>query len=129
MCQGIDGIMDTSASTSIGLIKAALDEEAMNCAIYEEGYHTEVETVAEEEIAADVVIEEEIKVEPAEVTVPDPVEEEDEFDDYDDDEDDDSGKRGGFGLGTQLKIWWGKAQKKMEDMADETDKMIGNIAN
>ncbi len=128
-CQGIDGIMDTSASTSIGLIKAALDEEAMNCAIYEEGYHTEVEVVEEEEIAAEVIMEEEVKVEPATSTAPDPVEEEDEFDDDDDDDDDTSDKGGRFGFGTQLKIWWGKAQRKMENMADETDKMIGNIAN
>lgn len=41
--QGIEGVTDSSAATSMGLIKAALEEEGMNCAVYEEGYHTEVE--------------------------------------------------------------------------------------
>ena len=123
-CQGIDGIMDTSASTSIGLIKAALDEEAMNCAVYEEGYHTEVESITED------VAEEEVKVVHAKAPVTVQAEDEDEFEDYDEDDDDEKPGTGGrFGFGTQLKIWWGKAQKKMEDVADETDKMIGNIAN
>lgn len=124
-CQGIDGIMDTSASTSLGLIKAALDEEAMNCAIYEERYHTEVEVpaVEEEEI---VVVEEEIPI----VETPEVPEVEEDYDDEDDEDDYDSdGKDKKVGFGQQLKIWWGKAQKKMDDVADKTDKMIGNIAN
>lgn len=124
-CQGIDGIMDTSASTSLGLIKAALDEEAMNCAIYEERYHTEVEipAVEEEEI---VVVEEEIPI----IETPKVPEVEEDYDDEDDEDDYDfDGKDKKVGFGQQLKIWWGKAQKKMDDVADKTDKMIGNIAN
>lgn len=50
--QGVDGIHETSAATVMGLVKAALEEEAMNCAI----------TVDDERIAAAITEEE-----PAEV--------------------------------------------------------------
>ena len=128
-CQGIDGIMDTSASTSIGLIKAALDEEAMNCAIYEERFHTEIEVPAAEEEEPVIEIVEEVV---PEVVVPEKPSVEDNYEDDDEDEDDDydyGDRSGKVGIGQQLKIWWGKAQKKMDAVADKTDKMIGNIAN
>ncbi len=72
--QGIEGVTDSIASTSMGLIKAALEEEGMNCAVYEEGYHTEVE----EKDAADVPVEAHAEVqaeEPCLPTEPDQAEE------------------------------------------------------
>ena len=63
--QGIEGLSATSAATAIGLVQAALEEETMNCAVCEERFHTELESV---EIAAVPVaaetIEEEVVVEP-----------------------------------------------------------------
>ena len=129
-CQGIDGIMDTTASTSIGLIKAALEEEAMNCAVYEERFHTEVENAAAEETEETVgpAVPETPAVAVAEEMEDEEVDDDD--DDFDDDDYDDTPQGGRkFGIGEQLKIWWGKAQKKIDAVADETDKMIGNIAN
>lgn len=72
--QGIEGVTDSIASTSMGLIKAALEEEGMNCAVYEEGYHTEVE----EKDAADVPVEAHAEVQaeaPCLPTEPDQAEE------------------------------------------------------
>ena len=65
-CQDIEGICETTAATSVGLIQAAIEDECMNCAICDEGYHTEVETpveVAEPEETVTEIIEEEVKVE------------------------------------------------------------------
>ena len=67
-----------------------------------------------------------------EVEVPEKPSVEDNYEDDDEDEDDDydyGDRSGKVGIGQQLKIWWGKAQKKMDAVADKTDKMIGNIAN
>jgi hypothetical protein len=46
-CQDIEGINETTAATSAGLIQAAIEDECMNCAIYDETIHTEIETVVE----------------------------------------------------------------------------------
>ena len=57
-CQDIEGIGETTAATSVGLINAAIEDECMNCAVCDETYHTEVETVVEsvpEEPAAGAV--------------------------------------------------------------------------
>jgi cell division protein FtsA len=46
-CQDIEGINETTAATSAGLIHAAIEDECMNCAIYDETIHTEIETPVE----------------------------------------------------------------------------------
>jgi hypothetical protein len=46
-CQDIEGINETTAATSAGLIQAAIEDECMNCAIYDETIHTEIETPVE----------------------------------------------------------------------------------
>lgn len=66
--QGIEGVTDSIASTSMGLIKAALEEEGMNCAVYEEGYHTEVEE--KEEVSVSDVQPEPVAAGPVEEAVP-----------------------------------------------------------
>jgi cell division protein FtsA len=76
-CQDVDGIYEPSASTSIGLIQAAIEDDCMNCATCEETYHTEVEnpveveTVAvEPEVAEPVAVVEETTYEVIEETTP-----------------------------------------------------------
>ena len=95
-CQDIEGISETTAATSLGLIQAAIEDECMSCAICDETYHTEIETPVEKEsvtveVKPDQEIETETEVGPAveiETTVgsepvetPEPVEEQEE--DYD----------------------------------------------
>ena len=102
----------------------------MNCAVYEERFHTEVENAAAEETEETVgpAVPETPAVPVAEEMKDEEVDDDD--DDFDDDDYDDTPQGGRkFGIGEQLKIWWGKAQKKIDAVADETDKMIGNIAN
>ena len=62
-CQDIEGIGETTAATSVGLINAAIEDECMNCAVCDETYHTEVETVVES-----APTEEEVTVETSAVT-------------------------------------------------------------
>ncbi len=47
--QGCEGITDTSASTSLGLVMAAKNESTLNCAFPKDGYVPEVFTVSNEE--------------------------------------------------------------------------------
>lgn len=65
-CQDIEGIGETTAATSLGLIQAAIEDECMNCAICDETYHTEVETPVETAPAAEAPAEEK----PAETAEP-----------------------------------------------------------
>ena len=88
-CQDIEGINETTAATSAGLIQAAIEDECMNCAIYDETIHTEIETPVEVPVLNEepvVEIEEEAPMEnvPAE-EVP-AVEEEIEEESYPDEE-------------------------------------------
>lgn len=101
-CQDIEGIGDTTAATSVGLINAAIEDACMNCAICDETYHTEVETVAESAPAAEEAAIEEVIIEidaqepvteavAEEVTVTvveetEPVEEDEAFEEEDEDE-------------------------------------------
>ena len=147
-CQDIEGICETTAATSLGLIQAAIEDECMNCAICDETYHTEVETPVEEvpaeteapvvETVEEVVIEEEVveeEVEEEEVEEDDydeelddeqekeGKEEEDEDDDYDEELDDEpknkKGKDGG--LFQKIKFIWNK-------LSDDTDTIIKDLA-
>ena len=145
--QGIEGVTDSIASTSMGLIKAALEEEGMNCAVYEEGYHTEVEeteAVPAEEVMVDMqedVTETEDTV--AETTGPEVVEEDsedlygpepepdeapeeevEEDDDYDPElEDDDENTGHSF-----IDIFWGGIRKRIRKVEEKTDEIIGGMA-
>ena len=72
-CQDIEGICETTATTSVGLIQAAIEDECMNCAICDETYHTEIETpveVAEAEDVALEIIEEPVPIEITEDEIP-----------------------------------------------------------
>lgn len=105
-CQDIEGIGETTAATSVGLINAAIEDECMNCAICDETYHTEVETVVEdapvdeetvaeapvaaEEPVTEVVAEEEVAIaEETESVEKDEVSEEEEGEEKDDENEDD----------------------------------------
>ena len=144
-CQDIEGIGETTAATSVGLIHAAIEDECMNCAICDETYHTEietpvVETPAEEyaeapviETVEEVVIEEEVVEAEVETDEDDYDEElddeqekdekEDEDDDYDEELDDEpknkKGKDGG--LFQKIKFIWNK-------LSDDTDTIIKDLA-
>ena len=155
--QGIEGISATSAATAIGLVQAALEEESMNCAVYEERFHTEVEAVeiapapaavetVEKEVVVETTVAEETveEVQPVivpEVTVPEvkapaaapevPAEvKEEEDEDYDPEleDDDDENAFGKNGIGHKFMIFWGKAKRKIEKVGDRTDAMIDNIS-
>ena len=125
--QGVDGVSDTIASTSMGLIKAALDEEGMNCAVYEENYHTEVEMTPEQ---MPVPVDEpqpypvyEPMPEPAHEHVQEPVQEDPE--DYDpelDYEAEDKSDDKNF-----IEIIWGGIKRKIKKVEDRTDDMIGKM--
>lgn len=52
-CQGCDGITDTSATTSVGLILAALEDKGINCAINSEDFTNATVTVENSDKAAD----------------------------------------------------------------------------
>ena len=150
-CQDIDGIHETSAATSIGLIQAAIEDECMNCAIYEDTYHTEVECPVEEEnsVSADevksipseeeetITVEDEKHVEEEEtmtleeervqeeVTEIDQESEEDE-EEYDDELDDDKGdKKSGGGLIAKLVFIWNKFNEDTDNMIDDMTKKQG----
>ena len=56
-CQDVEGVYEPSASTSLGLIQAAIEDECMNCATCEETYHTEIETPVEVETEITLVTE------------------------------------------------------------------------
>lgn len=147
-CQDIEGICETTAATSLGLIQAAIEDECMNCAICDETFHTEVETTVEEtpvveapaeseahvvETVEEVVIEEEVVEEEVEEDDYDEElddeqekeekEEEDEDDDYDEELDDEpknkKGKDGG--LFQKIKFIWNK-------LSDDTDTIIKDLA-
>lgn len=149
-CQDIEGIGDTTAATSVGLINAAIEDECMNCAICDENYHTEVETIVDsapevEEPAEDIpavaeepiteTVAEEVTVTVVEET--EPVEEDEAFeedeeeeieeedDDYDEELEDEpkkpkAGKKEG-GLFQKLKFIWNK-------LGDDTDDIIKDLA-
>ena len=136
--QGIEGVTDSIASTSMGLIKAALEEEGMNCAVYEEGYHTEVEekeAVPAEEVMVDMqkdVTETEETVEdlygpepePDETPEEDDEEHDEEDDDYDPElEDDDENTGHSF-----IDIFWGGIRKRIRKVEEKTDEIIGGMA-
>ena len=129
--QGVDGVSDTIASTSMGLIKAALDEEGMNCAVYEENYHTEVEMTPEQmPEPMPVPVDEpqpypvyEPMPEPAHEHVQEPVQEDPE--DYDpelDYEAEDKSDDKNF-----IEIIWGGIKRKIKKVEDRTDDMIGKM--
>ena len=104
-CQDIEGIGETTAATSVGLINAAIEDHCMNCAVCDETYHTEVETVVEsvpteEEVTGETsAVTEETATETITVEYTEPVKESEkeeeevevevEVDDEDVDEDDD----------------------------------------
>ena len=155
--QGIEGVTDSIASTSMGLIKAALEEEGMNCAVYEEGYHTEVEekeevtvpdakqeTVPAEEVMVDMqedVTETEETV--AETTGPEVVEEvsedlygpepePDEAPEEEVEEDDDYDPEledDDENTGHSfIDIFWGGIRKRIRKVEEKTDEIIGGMA-
>ena len=155
--QGIEGVTDSIASTSMGLIKAALEEEGMNCAVYEEGYHTEVEekeevtvpdakqeTVPAEEVMVDMqedVTETEETV--AETTGPEVVEEDsedlygpepepDEAPEEEVEEDDDYDPEledDDENTGHSfIDIFWGGIRKRIRKVEEKTDEIIGGMA-
>jgi cell division protein FtsA len=149
-CQDIEGIGDTTAATSVGLIHAAIEDECMNCAVCDETYHTEVETVVEVPAAAEepitetiaeeevVIVEETEPEEEDEVEAVEEVEEEEDDDDIeeeDDEEEDDDDydeelddeprkpkaeKKSG-GLFQKIKLIWNK-------LGDDTDDIIKDLA-
>lgn len=86
-CQDIEGINETTAATSIGLIQAAIEDECMNCAICDETFHTEVETIVETVPVEEVTVEETPVVEEIIPEEPAPVEEEEYFEEEEDDYD------------------------------------------
>ena len=129
--QGVDGVSDTIASTSMGLIKAALDDEGLNCAVYEENYHTEVEMTPEQmPEPMPVPVDEpqpypvyEPMPEPAHEHVQEPVQEDPE--DYDpelDYEAEDKSDDKNF-----IEIIWGGIKRKIKKVEDRTDDMIGKM--
>lgn len=148
-CEDIEGIGETSAATSFGLIQAAIEDECMNCAICNETYHTEVETLVEtvpeteepaavEEPVIETTVEEVVTtVEETESTYveeevieEDAVEEEvsdeeleDEDDDYDEELDDEpkNKKDKDGGLFQKIKFIWNK-------LSDDTDTIIKDLA-
>lgn len=143
-CQDIDGICETTAATSLGLIQAAIEDECMNCAICDETFHTEVETEtpvvetaeevvvevnASEEVEEDEeVVEEEIEEEDYDEELDDEQEkvekeDEDEDDDYDEELDDEPKNRKGKdgGLLQKIKFIWNK-------LSDDTDTIIKDLA-
>ena len=67
-CQDVEGISETSAATSLGLIQAAIDDECMSCAVCDETFHTEVETTVETVATAESAAEETVTTEETLVT-------------------------------------------------------------
>lgn len=61
-CQDIEGIGETTAATSLGLIQAAIEDECMSCAVCDETFHTEVETTVETAPATEETLETEENV-------------------------------------------------------------------
>lgn len=106
-CQGIDGLMDTSAATALGLIQAAVEEVTMSCAT-----QVEPKTIVEKP-AEEIPVKEETDPEPQKEEKPEKKEEE---------------GTGGNAFVERFRVWWGKAQEKIEKVADKTDEMIGGIA-
>ncbi|MBR5567398.1 MAG: cell division protein FtsA [Bacteroidales bacterium] len=131
--QGIDGINDTTATTSLGLIQAALEEEAMNCtsAVVR---HTEVEeaeepetVVAEEVETAEVVYEEETPE--VDVTVEEPEQNQEQDIYYDPEfESKEHKTEDSKPLFKKLKIFWGSAVSKFGELSDKADEMIDDIS-
>jgi len=113
--QGIDGINDTTATTAIGLIKAALEEDAMNCVTGVPDIHTEVEYVPE--TATEKEPEEESVAEPMHETEAEPQPESVPAQPKED-----------SAFIKRIKILWGKAQSKIEDFTDKADDMIDDIS-
>ena len=109
-CQGIDGLMDTSATTALGLLQAALEEVAMSCAA-PAVQKTEIEVRLDTAASVDAVEEKEEK-----------------HYDEEDEEDDDETPAKESAIMKKIRVWWGKAQEKIEKVADKTDEMIGGIA-
>ena len=148
-CQDIDGIGETTAATSLGLIQAAIEDQCMSCAVCDETYHTEIETTvetapADEEPAVGTTIKEAAvtpeKTEPAEVEEEGILEEdieeeedydeelEDEDDDYDEELEDEPKKKNkkpktekDGGLFQKIKFIWNKIN-------DDTDNIIKDLA-
>ena len=109
-CQGIDGLMDTSATTALGLLQAALEEVAMSCAA-PAVQKTEIEVPLDTAASVGAVEEKEEK-----------------HYDEEDEEDDDETPAKESAIMKKIRVWWGKAQEKIEKVADKTDEMIGGIA-
>lgn len=109
-CQGIDGLMDTSATTALGLLQAALEEVAMSCAA-PAAQKTEIEVPLDTAASVDAVEAKEEK-----------------HYDEEDEEDDDETPAKESAIMKKIRVWWGKAQEKIEKVADKTDEMIGGIA-
>lgn len=150
-CQDIEGIGETTAATSLGLIQAAIEDECMSCAVCDETFHTEVETTfetADEEASSTVeeiepeYVEEEVEEEEVEEEV-EIEEDDDEEEDYDEEleekeeEDDDeydeelddepkkknkkSKEEKEGGLFRKIKFIWNK-------LSDDTDNIIKDLA-
>ena len=77
-CQDIEGIGETTAATSMGLIQAAIEDECMNCAVCDETYHTEIENIQEE--PADEPVEELVEELAEEPEQPEVIMDEQEYD-------------------------------------------------
>lgn len=148
--EGIDGIHDTTAATSIGLINAALEEESMNCAIADTVFeHTPIE---EEEPEAQPQIVETAEdaeyIEPEEATEEENIEneekengsrfsrflkkltseddEEEEEEEVEEEEEEEKEPRERWKL---LKVLWGKAQRVGEVVGEKTDSLLDSITN
>ena len=140
-CQDIEGICETTATTSVGLIQAAIEDECMNCAICDETYHTEIETPVEEPVPVEIT-EDEIPeayepeyVEEVEADEEEPEEDPDEEEDEDfdeeleeeEDDDDDSpvkktkkNRKGGFV--DRIRFIWNKINDDTDTMIDDMTK-------
>lgn len=110
--QGIDGISDTTATTSLGLVRAALEEEAMNCTAGS-FCRTEVETEEPETDAAEEI--------PVEVTEPEVKEPEE------DKAPEEMKQKEDSAFVKRMKIFWGNAKTTIDGLKDKADEMIDDI--
>lgn len=120
--QGIDGVHDTSAATSMGLILSALEDNIINCTL--NGINKE--SLQKGNVAADKTetkepeSDEEIKTRGTAAI--EKVETEENVDTKEEKDKEEEKKAPGF-----IKILWGKAQRFGENLKNRTDALIDNI--
>ncbi len=136
---GCDGISETTAATSVGLILAAKDEQALNCTIAGEPKTVVGVTIeTEEEIAQD----EELKAQ-AEEKIQNPAEEaiaeeetyngeifkEGEIETVPQTEERRQEKKKEKEQESRLKIWWRRAIQKAEETAEKTGDFLEELSS